>query len=101
MKNSILTALIILSVFVSSCADSSPKNTANRAYVLAAQKVSKAEKAFDLANYQEAQKLCVEAQNDVDKIIGDFPDSDVAFKLVSDSSMHIGSCKYLDLKPSP
>lgn len=98
MKNSILTALIILSVFVSSCADSSPKNTANRAYVLAAQKVSKAEKAFDLANYQEAQKLCVEAQNDVDKIIGDFPDSDVAFKLVSDSSMHIGSCKYLDLK---
>ena len=89
---------MIFSVLLASCADSATKNTANRAYVLSAQKVSKAEKAFDNADYVEALKLCIQAQSDVDKIVVDFPDSDVAFKLVSDSSMYIGSCKYLDLK---
>ena len=98
MRKSIFTCLSIFSIFVASCADSSPKNNAKSAYVLASQKVSKAEKAFNLADYAEAQKLCVEARNDVEKIIENFPDSDVAFKLVSDSSIYIGSCKYLDLK---
>ncbi|MBE6412841.1 MAG: hypothetical protein E7036_09880 [Opitutales bacterium] len=98
MRKSIFTCLLVFSIFVASCADSSPKNNAKSAYVLASQKVSKAEKAFNLANYADAQKLCLEARNDVEKIIENYPDSDVAFKLVSDSSIYIGSCRYLDLK---
>ena len=98
MRNVILTCLVICAGLLASCADSAPKNTANRAYVLASQKVVQAEKLFDNADYVNAHKLCVQAQCDVDKIVADFPDSDVAFKIVSDSSMYIGSCKYVDLK---
>ncbi len=78
------------------CGDFSEKN-ANREYVNAAKRVASAEKAFNTADYALALELCSTAKSDVEKIVEKYPDTAVSLKIVSDGSMRIGSCKYVDL----
>ena len=75
----------------------SVEKRAGAEYVGAAQKVSAAERAFNAADYSEALALCQEARSDVDSIVGKYPESAIALKVVTDASTRIGPCSYSDL----
>jgi hypothetical protein len=96
MRKIIIITGAIISVFLAACADSSEKN-ASRDYVKAAQKVAKAAKCFDNADYKTALALCLDARSEVEKIVEKYPESAVALKVVTDASTLIGPCKYIEM----
>ncbi len=96
MRKTFLVILVSVSVLLAACADSSEKN-ANRDYVKAAKQVFDAEKSFNSGDYSTALELCESAKNNVDKIVETYPDATLSLKIVSDSSIRIGCCNYVDL----
>ncbi len=87
------------SALLVACGNYSEKN-ANREYVKAATRVVAAEKAFNAADYSTALQECLAAKGEVEKIVNDYPDTSLSLKIVSDGTMRIGSCKFIDLRDS-
>lgn len=98
VKNFFWAALASAAVFLCSCSDG--KASANGDYVKASETLEKALSLFDCGNYAEAAKLAKEADEKVSGILKKHPESDVAFKIVSDDNLNLGDVKYSNFKKS-
>ena len=96
VKNFFGAALASAAVFLCSCSDG--KASANGDYVKASETLEKALSLFDCGNYAEAAKLAKEADEKVSGILKKHPESDVAFKIVSDDNLNLGDVKYSNFK---
>lgn len=102
-KNSFLSFLpqfisfLAFTLFLGCSPQENAENSANRAYVEASQKMIECAKFFDEGKYSEALGLCLDAKKSVGEILKKYPQSSTALKIVSDSNMLIGACKYSSL----
>jgi len=96
MKKILSLGLIAIVSVLASCGQKSAKP--NAVYVKAAQDVMEARVQFDKANYDLALSLCQSANEKIDRILSDFPDSEIALKIVSDDTIKLGTHSYADLK---
>ncbi len=87
-----------LTILLSACGEASSEKAASTEYVKAALKVDAAAQAFNQADYALAQKLCLEAEADVDSIIKKYPETSIALKVVTDGNTRIGACCFTDLR---
>ena len=83
---------------LSACADSDRRASGN--FVRAALKVEKAAESFNGADYAKAQEMCLQAKSEVDGILADYPDSQIALRIVSQPDAQIGACSYRALRDS-
>lgn len=74
------------------CSD--PDKEANKRFVGASIKVSEAASKFDAADYVSAKAMCEEAKAEVDEIVRQYPESQVALMLVSRPDTQIGPCSF-------
>lgn len=92
VKNFFGAVLTSAAFFLCSCSDG--KASANGDYVRASETLGRALSLFDGGNYAESAKLAAEADKKVSEIVKKYPESDVAFKIVSDDSLNLGQVKY-------
>lgn len=86
-----------LAITASLCACTDSEKEANKAFVEASIKVSKAAQAFDNADYALARELCAEAKSDVDRISASSPETQIALKIASSADTQIGVCSFRTL----
>jgi len=96
MKKIFLLLLIASGVVVASCGQKGV--TPNSMYVKSAQEVMAAKSEFDKANYERAYALCQSANEQLDNILKEYPDSEIALKIVSDDTIKLGTHSYVDFK---
>ncbi len=89
---------ILMSVAVLLCSCSDGNASANGDYVKASQTLEKAFVSFNAGDFNTAAKLAAEANENVLNIVKKYPDSDVAFKIVSDDNLNLGSVKFSHFK---
>lgn len=92
--NKIFTIILAASITAVSACSASPDKSANREYVAASLEVSRAAQAFDAADYAVAKKLCDSAAAKVAKILSDYPESEIAVRIVSDPQLRLGGVEY-------
>lgn len=92
--NKIFTIILAASIAAVSACSASPDKSANREYVAASLEVSRAAQAFDAADYAVAKKLCDSAAAKVAKILSDYPESEIAVRIVSDPQLRLGGVEY-------
>ena len=88
--NKIFTIILAASITAVSACSASPDKSANREYVAASLEVSRAAQAYDAADYVAAKKLCDSAAAKVAKILSDYPESEIAVRIVSDPQLRLG-----------
>lgn len=92
--NKIFTIILTASITAVSACSASPDKSANREYVAASLEVSRAAQAYDAADYAVAKKLCDSAAAKVAKILSDYPESEIAVRIVSDPQLRLGGVEY-------
>lgn len=92
--NKIFTIILAASITAVSACSASPDKSANREYVAASLEVSRAAQAYDAADYAVAKKLCDSAAAKVAKILSDYPESEIAVRIVSDPQLRLGGVEY-------
>ena len=92
--NKIFTIILAASIAAVSACSASPDKSANREYVAASLEVSRATQAYDAADYAVAKKLCDSAAAKVAKILSDYPESEIAVRIVSDPQLRLGGVEY-------
>lgn len=92
--NKIFTIILAASITAVSACSASPDKSANREYVAASLEVSRAAQAYDAADYAAAKKLCDSAAAKVAKILSDYPESEIAVRIVSDPQLRLGGVEY-------
>lgn len=92
--NKIFTIILAASIAAVSACSASPDKSANREYVAASLEVSRAAQAYDAADYAVAKKLCDSAAAKVAKILSDYPESEIAVRIVSDPQLRLGGVEY-------
>lgn len=92
--NKIFTIILAASIAAVSACSASPDKSANREYVAASLEVSRAAQAYDAADYAAAKKLCDSAAAKVAKILSDYPESEIAVRIVSDPQLRLGGVEY-------
>lgn len=92
--NKIFTIFLAASIIAVSACSASPDKSANREYVAASLEVSRAAQAYDAADYAAAKKLCDSAAAKVAKILSDYPESEIAVRIVSDPQLRLGGVEY-------
>lgn len=92
--NKIFTIILAVSIAAVSACSASPDKSANREYVAASLEVSRAAQAYDAADYAAAKKLCDSAAAKVAKILSDYPESEIAVRIVSDPQLRLGGVEY-------
>lgn len=92
--NKIFTIILAASITAVSACSASPDKSANREYVAASLEVSRAAQAFDAADYAVAKNLCDSAAAKVAKILSDYPESEIAVRIVSDPQLRLGGVEY-------
>lgn len=96
VKNFSGAILTSMAVLLCSCSDG--KASANSDYVQASQTLEKAFALFDEGDFVKANELATHADKKVSDIVKKYPDSDVAFKIVSDENLNLGSVRYSHLR---
>ena len=92
--NKIFTIILAASIAAVSACSASPDKSANREYVAASLEVSRAAQAYDAADYAAAKKLCDSAAAKVARILSDYPESEIAVRIVSDPQLRLGGVEY-------
>lgn len=80
------------------CSCSDGNASANGDYVKASETLGRALSLFESGSYAESAGLAKEADEKVSEIVKKYPESDVAFKIVSDDSLNLGQVKYLHFR---
>lgn len=83
-----------------SCACSDGAASANGDYVRASAVAEEARDAFVAADYQRSLKLARDAEARVRGILKQYPDSDIALRIVTDAGLRLGFCEYAKFRES-
>lgn len=94
-------ALVGSIVWAKSGSDAKSANStgnANRDYVKAASSVESAMDSFSNSDFAGALNKARMAENLLNGILENYPESDIALKIVTDPNLRLGCCKYLEFK---
>ena len=92
MRKYYMAFFLGVALALAGCSD--PDKEANKRFVGASIKVSEAASKFDAADYVSAKAMCEEAKAEVDEIVRQYPESQVALMLVSRPDTQIGPCSF-------
>ena len=92
-----IATLSLAAFFLCSC-DNPEKTSANELYVNASLRLNRAASQFEKGNFNDALALCELSHADAERILKEFPSSEIAVQMVSNPSLTMGAVKYADFE---
>mgnify|MGYP004651863677 CR=1 FL=1 len=92
-----IATLSLAAFFLCSC-DKPEKTSANELYVNASLRLNRAASQFEKGHFNDALALCELSHADAERILKEFPSSEIAVQMVSNPSLTMGAVKYADFE---
>lgn len=98
MKPILKVATLSLAAFFLCSCNKPEKTSANELFVNASLRLNRAAAQFEKGNFNDALALCELSHADAERILKEFPSSEIAVQMVSNPALTMGTVKYADFE---